>query len=39
MEVAERVSLRGVRGGVVGGKGLGKDMLTIAGIGKAYRER
>jgi len=26
MEIAERVSLRGVRGGAVGGKGLGKDL-------------
>jgi conserved oligomeric Golgi complex subunit 2 len=34
MEVAERVSLRGVRGGVVGAKGLGKDMLTMPGSGK-----
>ncbi|KIM75524.1 hypothetical protein PILCRDRAFT_827237 [Piloderma croceum F 1598] len=33
MEVAERVSLRGVRG-VVGGRGLGKDMLTTPGSGK-----
>jgi hypothetical protein len=38
MEVADRVSLRGVRGGVVGGKGLGKDMLTSSRSGK-YTEK